>query len=169
MYGRRWFFRPVGIDGHDRGNEPELRAEEEKSESSARPQEKINFHKIIWEEFLPNALAIGVPWDVFWHLSPKKLKSFEKAYVLRRKLEDEKMWMMGQYIMSALDATVCNNFLWKGKHGKASEYVKKPILSDIEEKTKENKYKESSEEVAVFEMKQRIKLLEKQGLPQSPS
>lgn len=89
--------------------------------------------------------------------------------MLKRKLEDEKMWMMGQYIMSALDATVCNNFLWKGKHGKASEYVKKPILSDVEEKTKENKYKESKEEIAVFEMKQRIKLLEKQGLPQSPS
>lgn len=32
----------------------------------------------------------------------------------------------------------------------------------------ENSYQESQEEVAVFEMKQRIALLRKQGLPESP-
>lgn len=47
------------------------------------------------------------------------------------------MWIMGQYIMSALDSTVCNNFLWKGKNGQPSKYVEKPILSQNEE-TKEN-------------------------------
>ena len=98
---------------------------------------------------------------------PIEIPAFYKAYKQKRKIRDEEMWLMGQYIMSALDATVCNNSLWKGKHGKASEYFNKPLLlKDIE--TEENKYKESKEEVAVYEMKQRIKQLEKQGLPQSP-
>lgn len=40
------------------------------------------------------------------------------------------MWIMGQYVASALDATVCNNWLWRGKNGKASKYVEKPFMSD---------------------------------------
>lgn len=46
------------------------------------------------------------------------------------------MWIMGQYIMSALDSTVCNNFLWKGKHFTPSKYIEKPILQQFEEKSK---------------------------------
>lgn len=48
------------------------------------------------------------------------------------------MWIMGQYVMSALDATVCNNSLWKGKNGTPSKYVEKPITFGAEEKTEEN-------------------------------
>lgn len=114
-------------------------------------------------------MTIGVPYETFWHLTPNKLRAFYKSYKQRQKIKDEDMWIMGQYIMSALDSTVCNNFLWKGEHGTASKYFEKPMFSDIQENTKENTYKESKEEIAVFEMKKRIKLLEKQGLPQSPS
>ena len=35
---------------------------------------------------------------------------------------------MGQYIMSALDCTVCNNSFWKGKNGTPSKYIEKPFL-----------------------------------------
>lgn len=48
------------------------------------------------------------------------------------------MWIMGQYVMSALDATVCNNFLWKGKNGTPSKYVEKPFTFGAEEKAEEN-------------------------------
>ena len=37
-------------------------------------------------------MAIGVPYDLFWHLTPKKLESFEKAYKLKRQIEDENNW-----------------------------------------------------------------------------
>ena len=68
---------------------------------------------------------------MFWHLTPKKLKPFQIAYKHQRQVQDEQMWYMGQYIMSALDATVCNNSIWKGKHAKPSKYIEKPILADI--------------------------------------
>ena len=114
------------------------------------------------------ALTIGVPYETFWHLTPKKLKAFYKSYKQKRKIEDEKMWYMGQYIMSALDSTVCNNSFWKGKHGTASKYFKEPLFSHLD-KPNEGKYKESNEEIAVFEMKKRTNLLLKSGLQQSPS
>lgn len=72
---------------------------------------------------------------------------------------------MGMYVASAMDSTVCNNSFWKGKHGSASHYVDKPIMSN-DTNTKPSK---SNEEIAVYEMKQRTKMLEKLGLPESPS
>lgn len=75
---------------------------------------------------------VGVSYELFWHLTPVKLKPFQIAYKHKRQVQDEQMWYMGQYIMSALDATVCNNSIWKGKHSKASKYIEKPILADID-------------------------------------
>lgn len=112
---------------------------------------------------LPNALAIGVPYETFWHLTPKKLKSFYKAYELKRKLQDEQMWFMGQYVLSAVSMAVEHNL-----HGRKarSKYIEKPILQT--ERSPGNGNPESNEQVAVFEMKQRINML-KGGLPESPS
>jgi hypothetical protein len=45
-------------------------------------------------------------------------------------MKDEEMWLMGNYIMSALDATVCNNSLWRGKNGKPAKYIEpKAVIS----------------------------------------
>lgn len=74
------------------------------------------------------------------------------------------MWLWwGSYGISALIYAV--EHCLAGESAK-TEYVKEPIF--FRESEKENGYKESKEEVAVFEMKQRIKFLEKQGLPESP-
>lgn len=73
------------------------------------------------------------------------------------------MWLwFGNYALSAVAVAVDHNL--RGDKAK-SEYVKKPIY---QEEKKENGYKESDEEVAVFEMKQRINILREQGLPESP-
>ena len=78
-------------------------------------------------------------------------------------MEDEKAWRIwGNYGISALIFAI--EHCLSGQKAK-SEYIKKPVLSDLNFL---NKYKEANEEIAVLEMKQRIKLLEKQGLPQSP-
>lgn len=71
------------------------------------------------------------------------------------------MWW-GNYGVSALIVAIDTCFNKNSKE----EFIKEPLLSEVSEK--ETSYKESNEEIAVFEMKQRIKLLEKQGLPQSP-
>jgi hypothetical protein len=84
---------------------------------------------------LPNALAIGVPYDVFWHLNPKKLQSFYKAYKIKQKMQDEQSWMLGIYFESAAYTAVSNALANAfGKKCKA-EYMKKPIMSKIEDDT----------------------------------
>lgn len=116
---------------------------------------------------LPDALAAGVPYDVFWHLSPKKLKAFYKAYKTKRELRDEENWYLGQYFFSAiLSALDC---FMNGDKAK-TKYVEKPFTQNTSEfkKQEKNDFKESKEVVAVYEMKKRTRLIEKQGLPMSP-
>ncbi len=110
---------------------------------------------------------MGITWWQFWELNPHKIKIIAIGYN-EQKIEFDAMmhaWW-GEYGLSAVTVAVEHCI-----HGRkaSSKYIEKPILSIIQENTKENTYKESKEEIAVFEMKQRIKFLEKQGLPQSPS
>ena len=61
---------------------------------------------------------VGVPYDLFWHLNPRKLKAFAMAYARRRQDQLDDMWYM--------DATVCNMmpFVKRPQKGK---YPEKPI------------------------------------------
>ena len=90
---------------------------------------------------------------------PIELPAFYKAYKQKRKIRDEEMWLMGQYIMSALDATVCNNSLWKGKNGTPSKYFEKPILSQYEEK-KDKELTEEEKQAQLDKFVMSLKLLE---------
>ncbi len=75
---------------------------------------------------MPYALMIGVPYDLFWHLNPRKLKAFAMAYARRRQEQLDGMWYMGQLVAAAMDATVCNMmpFVKRPQKGK---YPEKPI------------------------------------------
>lgn len=86
---------------------------------------------------------------------PKELGPFEIAYKIKKNMEDIENWQLGQYVAAAVSCAFP-----KGK------YPNKPMFQL--EYRKDNGYKESKEEVAVFEMKQRINLLKQSGLPESP-
>lgn len=107
---------------------------------------------------------MGVSYTEFKHLNPYKLSLVEKGYKKRQQLLDEQMWMwFGTYGRDAI-ALGANKGIWgKGK----VEYPDKPILNKIEI-TEDDSGSNSREEVAVFEMKQRINQLRNQGLPESP-
>lgn len=110
------------------------------------------------------AVTMGVGYTEFKHLNPYKLSLMQKGFKEGRKIRDREMWMwFGTYGREAITIGVKNGVWGQGK----LEYSKTPILSDIEQETK-NGYKESKEEVAMFEMQQRINLLRKSGLPESP-
>lgn len=109
---------------------------------------------------MPFALAIGVPYEIFWKLTPNKLPSFYKAYKLKKKIEDENMWRMGQYIMSALDSTVCNNTFWKGKNGKPSKYIEKPILQQLEERNSNKILTEDEKQAQLDKFVMSLKIME---------
>lgn len=86
---------------------------------------------------------------------PIELKPYEDAYKIRANRKDKENWQLGQYILSSIGTAFSKN----------GNYPKEPLFQ-IE--PKESQYEESREQVAVFEMKQRIIALEKQGLPESP-
>lgn len=99
-------------------------------------------------------------------MNPHIIKLLLKGHEEKIKEQDYMSWMQGQYMLSAVSVAV--EHCLAGNRAK-SEYIKEPILSKIEtEEQKKNTYKESKEETAVFEMKQRIKVLKMQGLPESP-
>lgn len=117
-------------------------------------------------EWFPKANAMGVSWQEFWGMNPHIIKLLLKGHEEKIKEQDYMAWLSNQYTLSAVSVAV-EHFL-AGRKAK-SEYIKEPFLSKIETKEqKKNTYKESKEETAVFEMKQRIKALKMQGLPESP-
>jgi hypothetical protein len=111
---------------------------------------------------------MGVDYHLFWHLNPMRLRAFEEADRIKTEKQDYLNWLLGRYVMSALDASVCNSWLWRNKGDTPHKYINKPFLVQMEEKEEENTYKEAKEQIAVIEMKKRMKMLESQGLPESP-
>lgn len=101
---------------------------------------------------------VGISYRDFWGMNPRIINFYAEQYKNRRNEEDLKQWQLGQYILAAISTIA------KGK------YPKKPAfqIEEQENKEKHSGYKESQEEIAVFEMKQRINLLRKSGLPESP-
>ncbi len=83
---------------------------------------------------------------------------------MRQIREDHNMWTwFGNYATSAVYVAI-DTFI-NGRRAK-SKFIEKAVMSLEEEK--KPKYKESNEEVAVYEMKQRIRILRESGLPESP-
>ena len=69
---------------------------------------------------LPNALMIGVNYELFWTLNPKTLAPFVKAFSLKQNYDDAVCWRTGMYISVA----IASNF------DKGTKYPKKPLSSD---------------------------------------
>lgn len=88
---------------------------------------------------------------------PKELAPYETAYKLKADRKDTENWQLGQYIVASIESAF----------SKKAKYPDKPMFQ-IAESVGSSDYKESQEEVAVYEMKQRIELLRQKGLPESP-
>lgn len=116
-------------------------------------------------EWLPDAIAMGVTYAEFWKMNPRILNAIAKGYKSKMIDMDYLMWTMGVYVKSAVLVAV--DHVLNAKKAK-SEYIEKPLLAEMEEEKTVKKNKESNEQVAVYEMKQRINLLKQQGLPESP-
>lgn len=53
---------------------------------------------------------MGVNYKLFWHLSPKKLKAFNKAYEIKQKSRDADMLIQASYIYEAFSTVMANSF-----------------------------------------------------------
>ena len=70
--------------------------------------------------------------------------------------KDHEMWMMGQYIMQSLQATVCNGFIWRNKGSEPYKYPNTPFLY---EKFKNEKDTKPQKELTEEEKKQKTENL----------
>lgn len=78
---------------------------------------------------------MGISYDEFWTLNPRKLKVLVEGYKLRRKIEDEQAWLLGGYVFQAVSTSLGNAF--KKKNQKAKSYFElldKPFLDSIDTK-----------------------------------
>jgi len=79
------------------------------------------FREIIENVYLPQALTIGVDYDLFWSLNPRKLQAFVKSFKMKQKIKAEyinyQTWLQGIYFGRALVATLDKN----------QEYFEEPI------------------------------------------
>lgn len=77
------------------------------------------------EEWLPYALIYGMTQSEFWESTPRIFKAYEKAHKEHIKEQNYLMYIGGQYMMSAINATVGNMF--KGKGRQAIKYEQEPF------------------------------------------
>lgn len=78
---------------------------------------------------------MGITYDEFWTLNPRKIKVIYEGYKLRRKIEDEKAWMLGGYIFQAVSVSLGNAFRKKNQKAKSYfEIVEKPFLAELDKR-----------------------------------
>ena len=70
---------------------------------------------------MPNALAIGVDYELFWVLNPKSLSPFVKAFNLKQKQDDFMAWQYGKYVKMAIVSSLDKN----------TKYPTKPFLDSV--------------------------------------
>lgn len=72
---------------------------------------------------MPEALALGVSEERFWHMNPHRLRPYIKAKQIRNEEDDRSAWLRGLYVHKAIVAV-----LPVPKGQKHQEYPKKPYL-----------------------------------------
>ena len=75
-------------------------------------------------------MSIGMTYDEFWNGNVSMVKAYRKAYDLRRRQENEMLWMQGFYVRDALISTVGNMFAKKGSATQKYPEEPYPITQD---------------------------------------
>lgn len=80
-------------------------------------------------------MAIGMTYEQYWYGDPLMVRAFYKAEKLRQRRIDEQAWLIGAYTVKAMNASVGNMFLEKGKA--PVRYPEEPLSMSKEEHAKE--------------------------------
>ena len=89
----------------------------------------------LFEMVCPTYISYGMSWEQFWFGDPWMAKDYRDAFILKRRMQNENLWLQGLYNFTALQAVIATAF---GK--KREKYVEKPF--DIFPKTKAEKEQE---------------------------
>lgn len=69
-------------------------------------------------------MSLGMSYDEFWNQNVEMVRAYRRADEMKRRRENEILWLQGLYVRDALVCTVGNMFA--GKSGKQHEYPKEP-------------------------------------------
>lgn len=94
--------------------------------------------------------------------NPYELKAYDKAYLLKRKQQDEIDWILGKYIMSAFATVLSKSF----SKSSSAKYIEEPFLKSIKQGEEDNN-SEKNEILAVAEFEKFISCMKEQGLPET--
>lgn len=83
-------------------------------------------------------MLYGMTYKQFWYGDPSMATVFKEAYLLKKKAQNEDMWMQGLYIYRAVSAVVASAL-----GNRSAKYIEKPL--DYLPKTKAEKDQEKYE------------------------
>lgn len=72
-------------------------------------------------------MVVGVDDNVFWHLTPKTIQVYFKAYRERRKIAIQDIWLQGKYMACAIASTISFS------KGKPPQYPEMPFKEEDEQ------------------------------------
>ena len=97
-------------------------------------------------------------YEQYWYGDPWMTRAYAQAYMMKRKVHNEEMWINGIYMVHALQTVIGTAF---GK--KKIDYIKEPL--DIYEKTEAEKEQEARRERAkLINWLNKLKLSTKTGV-----
>ena len=88
---------------------------------------------------------MGMTYEQFWDGEPKMAAAYRRADQLRRKRENEKLWLAGMYTAEALASTVGNMFSKGQKHKYPAEPF--PVTEEEAKERREREQKAKMERI----------------------
>jgi hypothetical protein len=83
-------------------------------------------------------MSLGMTYDEFWNQNVDMARAYRKADEMRRRRENETLWVQGLYVRDALISTVGNMFAGKGSQ--KNEYPKEPYaITELEIREREER------------------------------
>lgn len=87
-------------------------------------------------------ISIGMNYELYWYGDPLAAKSYFEADKLRQERLHADAWLQGIYMAYAIQSTIGNAFLGKGKP--PFEYPKEPLYRSVSEEEKEEREKQEA-------------------------
>lgn len=85
----------------------------------------------LFSDAMPAYLAMGMSYEDYWHGPAELTVATRKAFEIKVKQTNQEAWLLGQYVMCALDCTVGNMF--RKNRSQLSSYPKEPFPLTQEE------------------------------------
>lgn len=89
------------------------------------------------KELAPWYMSIGIGYDEYWHGDPERLPFYREAETLRRRRENEMMWLQGLYVYRAIGAFAPVLVSFPAKNAKVGKYGDVIPLTEEERKEQE--------------------------------